>query len=66
MSVVTTLIPAAAPAIEHADALDWLAARDPASATAVIYRPALRGGHARARPGRRCGRERVRAVRLPV
>ena len=39
MSVVTTLIPAEAPAIEHADALDWLAARDPGAATAVIYDP---------------------------
>ena len=34
---MSTLIPADAPAIEHADALDWLAAQGPASATAVIY-----------------------------
>ena len=37
--VVTTLIPAEAPAIEHADALDWLAAREPGAATAVIFDP---------------------------
>jgi hypothetical protein len=27
------------PVIEHADALDWLAAREPGTATAVIYDP---------------------------
>lgn len=27
------------PVIEHADALDWLAAREPQTATAVIYDP---------------------------
>lgn len=34
---MSTLIPADASAIEHADALDWLAGREPGSAAAVIY-----------------------------
>ena len=52
--------------IEHADALDWLAAREPDSATAIIYDSPVSGGLADTRPGRRRRRVGVRAAVVPV
>ena len=48
--------------IEYADALDWLAAREPGAATAVIFDPALCGRLARPWPGGRRGRVGVRSA----
>ena len=47
--------------IEHADALDWLAAREPGTATAVLYDPPYAVGTPGTRPGGRRRRGRCSA-----